>query len=113
MIFAGFENRLEANNAFAFDFSFIECSIMNIPVPAKKLDGMLAVILDGDAVGKDKMTLVGYGIPGLIFSNDRNTYSLCDLGYHSKFGIQGSSGHKSKIFVLNLVRINKKIFHGC
>ena len=77
-----FQNRLLAYNAFTFHFATGESGVINMPVAAKKLDGIFTLIFDGYPVGKDKVILAGARICRLIFGLHCYLDSLCDFGYH-------------------------------
>ena len=66
MYLSRFQNRLLAYNPFAFHFSYGIVGIVNEPMPAVKLDGVVAVILYSNAISEDIMQLSRTGILRLV-----------------------------------------------
>ena len=82
MHLARLKYRLLAYNTFAFYFAWRKAGIVNVPMPAQQLNGEVALILDGDAIGKNIVILAGAGVGGLVLGLHRNLYTLCDLSNH-------------------------------
>ena len=80
---AGFEHGLLAYHTFTFHFALGEPGIKDMPVSAEELDGVFAVVFDGNAVGKHVVVLARAGICRLVFRLYTYLDTLGDFRYHT------------------------------
>ena len=77
MCLSRFEDRLLAHNSFTFHFALAESGIEDMPMPAQQLNGVFAVIFNGDPVGKHIVVLAGTGVRRLILCFHTYLDPLC------------------------------------
>jgi hypothetical protein len=80
---AGLQYGLLAYDAVAFNFPPRKPGVGNVPMPAKQLDGVFTLILDGYPVSKNIMILAGAGIRWLVFRLHTHFDSLRNSRYHT------------------------------
>lgn len=83
MHLAWFQYRLLPYYTFALHFTSCKTCVVNVPVAAHQLNGVFALIFDGDAVRKHIVVLARAGIRRLIFRLHAHLYSLCDFRDHA------------------------------
>jgi hypothetical protein len=99
MCLPGLKHRLLPNNTFAFYFTSGKAGIENVPVPPHQLNGVLALIFDCNAIGKNIMVLTGTGICGLVFRLYTNLDPLRDFSDHT------SQKYQFFTFSLSILRV--------
>ena len=64
MCLSGFKHRLLSHNTFTFYLALAEAGIVDMPVAAKQLDGVLTVVFDGYPIGEYVMVLAWTRVRG-------------------------------------------------
>ena len=82
MVLPRLDDGLLAYNPFSVNFSFASVGVNDVPVATEQTDGMIALVFDGDAVGKHEFVAQRFGIFRLIVGLHTDFNAFCCFGYH-------------------------------